>query len=296
MERDAYLYALERSKKVLTVVPQDPKEIELTVQREKNFSQVGQKVLCLILYSILMLFLFQILGSEPKAQVEKLREIVSERNQALEELETAREDANVLKKALLQGLQREEDLERESVTLGAKLVAFAAQHGILTPNLSAFSSRPNSPTTRQFNNTNISPRQFRSPPKNPLRPISKSLPSVPPSSNPTTPTKSTFLDSPTAPAFPSISSARLTEAIRGERPSSVNSLNGNDSGLLGEFGSPLLAQTPPAAFEFKSSFGSNKFGRGPPPLLTRPSYSRRNISGVSTTSTTDSQEFSALDR
>lgn len=220
----------------------------------------------------------------------------------MEELETAREDANILKKALLQGLQREEDLERESVTLGAKLVAFAAQHGILTPNLSAFSSRPNSPSTREFSNngypfpSNGSPRQFRSPPKNPLRPLSKSLPSVPPSSNPTTPTNLTFLDSPTAPAFPnSPSAARLAEAIRGDRPSSVNSITGNDSGL-GEFGSPLLAQTPPAAFEFKSSFGSNKFGRGPPPLLTRPSYSRRNISGVSTTSTTDSQEFSALDR
>lgn len=248
----------------------------------------------------------QILGPDPKTQATRLDDLVQSRQmwesrarEALDELERAREDAEALQRALLQGLDREEELEQETVNLGSKVASLsAAVRDAKAGSPRSIGGSFKSPTLGSpsiiSRSRLISPLSFADTARASPTPLdSRALPPLP---SPAAKLANEYRQRPfsqkSSSSDPDLSVVDYGSPIVREEPSFSSSLehtkrNGNESKLASNY-SELMLPKSPAKAKFTVS-GSSSISKGN--TLKKPSFGRKVSSN--STNTVDSVESEA---
>ncbi|GAA5913911.1 hypothetical protein JCM5296_000294 [Sporobolomyces johnsonii] len=273
LERDALLDALRETRTTLSDIRRQRDSLDTELKRERQLSRQIKKHL----------------GGDPDRYSDKLDNLLDSRStwelrakEAFEELDRTRDELDAVRRELVEGKEREELLERETVMMGARLAASEAARSDFggSPAPIAGSSKIPTPTSKIASpRLSGSPRLGGLPSPSTRRPISASTYS------PRSSLSSTHRRSESAPGSPTLTMPRV-EPDSTARPHlspstplakqqasgsslprdrdraravSKDSLVSSGSELeptgLGEIGSPLMGQT--MAFGPKSSFGSN---------------------------------------
>ncbi|GAA5934270.1 hypothetical protein JCM1841_005420 [Sporobolomyces salmonicolor] len=288
LERDALLDALRETRMTLSDIRRQRDSLDTELKRERQLSRQIKKHL----------------GDHPDRYSDKLDNLFDScstwelrAKQALEELDRTRDELDAVRRELVEGKEREELLERETVMMGARLAASEAARSDFggSPAPLAGSSKIPTPASKI-----ASPRLSGSPrlgglPSPSTRRLSASTYSLRSSIS------STHRRSESAPGSPTLTMPRIepnsdarphvspSTPVTKQQPNgsslprdraravSKDSLASSSSELeptgLGEIGSPLMGQT--MAFGPKSSFGSNasplkaRSSAAPPTLIPR---------------------------
>lgn len=307
MERNACLDALKESRIAFKEVRQQKEALEA------QLLDGGQLPINKNLESVSFLFvlscshehpnpcILQILGPDPETQANRLDDLVQSRQmwesrarEALDELERAREDAEALQRALLQGLDREEELEQETVNLGTKVASLsAAVRDAKAGSPRSIGGSLRSPTlgspTIMSRSRLISPLSIVDT-SSPTPSNSRSLPALPsPAAKLADEYRQRPLSHSSSSSDPELSIVDYGSPIVREEVSFSPSLqhtkrNGNESKLASNYSEMMLPKSPAKA-KF-ALIGSNSAPKGM--TLKKPSFGRKVSSN--STNTVDSVE------
>ncbi|GAA5990131.1 hypothetical protein JCM11641_001065 [Rhodosporidiobolus odoratus] len=251
LERDALLDALRETRTTLSDIRRQRDSINADTKQERLLTRQVK----------------QYLGGDPDRHIDQLDNLVESRQawelrakDALEELERTKDELEEVRRELVEGRAREEELERENLTMGAKLASSEISRSEYagSPALRLHGSSSCPPHTNGL----VSPNSRTTPTASSRHAHSSSStsssafnrsesPTLTMSRNTSNQTAVVAQDE----ALSTPSAKRTTPARHVSKDSYTSSSSGIEPNGLGEISSPLMGQT--ISFGPKSSYGSN---------------------------------------